>query len=142
MRNITQHDIITSSGRYIERAKSPELTDEVKANMDELRTCVNELLEELGWDKDPDTTSGFRPSAVNAGVAGAAKKSAHMQGLALDLMDDKAQTLAKKIQSRPDLLKKYGLWLENPEYTKGSNTNWVHLDKKERKDRPSRVFNP
>ena len=35
-------------------------------------------------------------------------------------------------------LKELGLWLENPEKTKG----WVHLDIKSRGDRKSNVFNP
>jgi hypothetical protein len=65
-----------------------------------------------------------------------------MQGRAIDLLDNKEQSLAKLVQSRPDLLKKYDLWLENPDFTKGKNTNWVHLDMGTRNDRPSRQFNP
>lgn len=138
---LTVDMVLTSSGRYPDRAKHPECTDEVRNNAKELARRINLLLNDLGIDK-ADATSGFRTSSSNAQVANAAKKSLHMRGLACDLLDSKEQTLAKLIQSRPDLLKKYDLWLENPDFTKGKNTNWIHLDIGTRSDRPSRMFNP
>ncbi len=133
--------VITASGKYLDRAKSPELTDEVKSNIEDLITRVSSLLSELGI-KQVTVSSGFRPSAVNAGVKGAAKKSGHMIGKCLDLLDDKQQSLGKLVASKPELLRKYGLFLEDLSATKGQNSNWVHLDTIQRADRSSRTFKP
>lgn len=138
---LTLNDVVTASNKYPDRAKSPELTDEVKSNINDLITRVNALLTELGV-KQVTVSSGFRPSAVNAAIANAAKKSLHTQGKAVDLLDDKAQTLANLIAKSPNLLKKHDLWIEDPSATKGQSTNWVHLDCGVRKDRPSRSFKP
>ena len=134
-------NVVTASGKYPDRAKSLELTDEVKSNINDLITRVNALLTELDI-KQVSVSSGFRPTSVNAGIANAAKKSLHTQGKAVDLLDDKEQKLANLIVESPNLLKKHGLWIEDPAATKGQNTNWVHLDCGIRKDRPSRMFKP
>lgn len=131
---------VTANNSYPTRLNSPELTDEVVANINRLLDKVNNLLKDL--DVSATVSSGFRPSTVNAKIANAAKKSGHMIGKSIDLHDDKDQTLAKLIQSKPELLKKWGLWLEDPASTKGSNSNWCHLDFIDRTDRPSRMFKP
>lgn len=116
----------------------PEYEDNAKL----LLTAVSGLFNELGIDKNKPLTSGWRPPSVNGATPNAAKKSAHMICKAGDWLDDKNQTFAKLIASRPDLLRKYNLFLENPQFTKGKNTNWFHLDCMIRSDRPSRQFNP
>lgn len=142
MSNLTVDDILTSSGKYPARAKDKSCTDIVKGKAKTLVERVNALLKDLGVSKT-EASSGFRTPASNAGVANAAKRSLHMSGEAVDLIDDAQQTLAYAIMARPDLLKKHKLWLEHPENTKGANTNWCHLDMSEtRKDRPIRVFRP
>lgn len=131
-------DWITSSGKYPERAKSMELTDEVKNNAKVLLDLVNQFLIELGVN--PDTlkiSSGFRPSKINSSIPNASKKSLHMTGLAIDI-EDTNNELDKLIQSRPELLDKYGLWLEHPNSTPG----WTHLDKGTRSARQIRIFYP
>ena len=133
---LTRKDILTASGRYPDRENHVEVTPEVLANIDKLLNAVNSLLNELGL-ASVKVSSGFRPSAVNAGIAGAAKKSLHMRGMSVDLVDTKGQ-LAKVITSKPELLRKYGLFVENPAVTVG----WLHLDIGVRSDRPSRMFNP
>lgn len=118
-----------------------ELTPEILLNINILLEKVNALL----WDlkiTEAKVSSGWRPAAVNANVANAAKKSHHMTGKAVDVLDDKNQSLANKIIMQPELLKKYELWLEDPVHTKGKNTNWVHLDIGVRTDRPLRIFKP
>lgn len=142
MLKITLHDYITSSGAYPERERSPELTGVVRANSVVLLDKVNKLLDELNYQGPRKLSSGFRPSAVNAATPGSAKKSLHLQGKALDIIDDKEQTLAKLCAAHPELLRKYGLFLENPNNTKGKYSTWVHLDFGTRADRPSRIFNP
>lgn len=146
IREITLNDWITSSGRYPERASSPELTDEVKTNATGLLADVNMMLNELGWEGKRDVSSGFRPSAVNSKVKGAAKKSAHQTGLAVDISqpkkDNKLGKLIRERQAKDSILARHGLMMEALEATIGVNTAWVHLDKVNRADRPSREFKP
>jgi hypothetical protein len=124
-----------------EKTHTSELNQEIINNINELLDKVNALLFELGIKK-ATVSSGWRPPTINANVTNAAKKSLHMTGKALDILDDSNQSLAKLILTRPDLLIKYSLWLEDPAATKGKNTNWVHLDMGTRRDRALRVFKP
>lgn len=132
-------DFVTKADRRIQFAS--EFTEDINNNAIKLLGLVNQLLNDLGIET-ADVTSGWRPPQINNKTTNAAKKSFHMLGMAVDVLDDKNQNLAKLIASRPDLLKKYGLWLESPQSTKGQNTNWIHLDYGIRTDRPSRVFLP
>lgn len=129
-------DILTSSGKYPDRANSPECTTEVKDNAVLLINKVNQMLEELGIEK-VSVSSGFRTSAANSALANSAKKSNHMLGKAVDIVDHNHE-LANKILARPDLLKKYSIWAESIE----STPTWVHLDDAVRSDRPIRTFKP
>lgn len=131
---ISREDYITASGKYPERLKSTELTLEVEANIKRLLLVVNSLLKELGI-VGAVVSSGFRPSAVNAQIKNSAKKSAHMVGLAIDIV---GVDLAKLLLKKPELLKKHGLWLEHPDYTK----TWTHLDLISRSARKIQVFIP
>lgn len=137
---ITLDDWITSSGKYKERASSSELTSTVKENASILIGKVNALLAELGVES-VRVSSGFRPSAVNANTPGAAKKSAHQSGGAIDLVDDSNQSLGKLILENHHLLKEYGLFIEDLASTK-QRSAWLHLDTVKRSDRPINVFKP
>lgn len=146
---MTLQDWITSSGRYPERAASPELTPDVAANAQKLVNAVNALLAELGWSQAVSISSGFRPAAVNAATPGAAKKSAHSTGLAVDIMQPKGHNelglLIRKHQGNQGasgLLGRHGLMMESLEATIGTNTTWVHLDLVARSPRPSCEFKP
>lgn len=146
---ITVDDILTSSGRYPERAKHIECTDEVKTNAAKLCDLVNSLLTEIKWTKDISISSGFRPSEVNAKVKGAAKKSAHQIGKACDVYQSKDNNelgkLIRKIQDnkgKQGTLGKHGLMMESLESTIGQNSSWVHLDLIIRSERPSMEFKP
>jgi uncharacterized protein YcbK (DUF882 family) len=114
-----------------------EFTPEYLANAQKLLVQVNALLNDLNI-KSAVVSSGWRPPQINATTPNAAKRSLHMVCLAVDILDNKNQDLAKLIASKPDLLRKYGLWLEDPNSTR----NWVHLDLGVRSDRPSRIFLP
>lgn len=138
---ISLKDYLTASGSYPARETDKECTDEVKANANVLLVQVNALLKELGVQSSK-VSSGFRPSEVNANTPHSAKKSLHQVGLAVDILDSQDQALANMIKAKPELLKKYNLWMENPSNTKGKFTNWVHLDVGIRTDRPIRIFNP
>ena len=136
---LTLKDYLTASGSYPDREKHPEVN---KVNAERLITAVNAFLKDIGHVAPVTVSSGFRPAAVNSGIANAAKKSLHMECLAIDMLDDKNQTLAKLCASKPEVMRKYGLFLEDPASTIGKSQNWTHLDLGTRADRPSRVFKP
>lgn len=126
-----------------------ELTPDVSTHASKLLQKVNALLKELEdsgelkSDQDYKITSGWRPTSVNESITNAAKKSLHQTGNAIDILDDKEQTLCNVIKKNYTLLKKYGLWMEDPDHTKGKWTNWCHLDDStSRSDREIRIFKP
>lgn len=124
-----------------DRAFSSEYTKDIDENLKMLQKAVQNYLTDLGITKRVVVSSGWRPAAINTRAKGA-KKSLHMLGLAVDILDDEQQSLASLCMAKADLLKKHNLWLENPRYTKGNNSNWVHLDLGRRLDRPVRIFIP
>lgn len=83
-------------------------------------------------------TSGWRPPAINRRVKGAAKKSNHMSGHAIDLSDDD-EALDTWAQGREGLkvLTECGLYMEH----KSATPRWAHFQ-----DVPpasgKRVFHP
>lgn len=138
---ITLKEYLTASGDHPERENSEELTQELLDNAGVLLDKVNNFLNEL---KDIETiagtqsvSSGFRPSDVNKSIPGAALHSNHMICKAIDLKD-KDGSLDEAVGKHPELLRKYGLWREDP----SSTPNWCHLDYAVRADRPSRTFHP
>lgn len=55
--------------------------------------------------------------------------STHTVCAGIDIFDHDG-SIGKMLKNNAKLLEEYGLYLENPEYTKG----WVHLDTKKRKN--------
>lgn len=123
------------------RATESELSAELLDNAKELVSRVNALMVDLNYTKTAKLSSGYRQPEANKAANGA-KNSPHLICKAMDIIDDDKQTLATLVLSKPDLLRKHGLFVENPEYTRGKWSNWLHIDSVERKDRPSRMFNP
>ena len=123
--------MITVKEYLMERDKSYPLDMLQAYNMADLLIRVNCLFKTLGVS--PRVSSGYRPSVINKTIGGA-KMSTHTICKGIDLLDPD-KSLATLIKSNLKLLEEYGLWLENPDFTK----NWVHLDTKERKNR---IFNP
>lgn len=100
---------------------------------------VNALLAELGIaEGEVEVASGWRPSSYNKLIGGAAN-SYHVKGMAIDLIDDpEKRWIGTEIENRPELLTKYGLWMESLDHTRG----WVHLNIGTRQDREVRIFLP
>lgn len=115
----------------VKAADEKFITPEIEANIKGLLDRVNPI--RLIWGKPMVVSSGFRNPERNAAVGGRTK-SQHMLGKALDIRDPDG-TLARWLLDNIFLLEEYGLWLEDPRYTKG----WVHLDTRPRKNR---VFIP
>lgn len=111
-------------------AKFPlAMTPEIEHNAEIWVDVVNAFLAEVPPELiqvNPATgtilSSGWRPPAVNAATPRAAKNSKHMTGQAGDLYgpDNK---LALWAFNHQDLLKKLGLWMEQPNAT----PTWLHL---------------
>ena len=114
--------MITLADYYMGRdAKYPDaLTPEIEANALELLARVNLLLESFGETRK--VNSGWRPPEVNAKTAGAALKSKHMTGQAIDL-EDADGDLDEWCLDNTSELERLQLWHEHPAATK----NWAHL---------------
>ena len=112
-----------------------EWTKEVEENAKKLLVNVNAFLNELEI-KSVSVSSGWRPPAINKKVGGAAKSN-HTLGKAVDLKDADGK-LKEKVLENLELLKKYGLWMEDPEKT----PSWLHLDDKDRGKRDKNIFQP
>lgn len=135
-RMIELDDYLSASGKYPQRLQDVECTEEVKNNAIILLNKINQLLVELGITSII-VSSGFRPSSVNANTPGSAKRSLHMIGLAIDLVDID-NDIYNKILTNHQILDKYKLWLES----KDSTPNWCHLDLGIRSERKIRIFIP
>lgn len=101
------------------RDKAHPLNAEQEANLIKLLSAMNEVRKAFG--SPLVVSSGYRPAAINAAVGGA-KRSNHMQCLAVDFRDTDGR-VAKWCLANLDLLKKLGMYMEDPRWTKG----WVHL---------------
>jgi hypothetical protein len=132
---ITANDILTSSGKYPLRKE--KATAEIRMNARILAAKVNAALNELGYTGEAKISSGFRPPEANA-AAGGAKRSLHLQGLALDFVGQEIGRAIRAHANGPEILRKHSLFMEGLEYT----ASWTHLDLGTRADRSSREFRP
>jgi hypothetical protein len=103
-----------------------ELTDEIRANAQVTVERANLLLTAFtiatNDTEQRHVNSGWRPPAVNAVTPGAAPKSKHMTGQAIDIADPEGD-LDQYCLDHLLVLQKIGLWLEDPSSTKG----WCHV---------------
>lgn len=109
-----------------------------RRNAEELLKRLNVIAFEYGraFGKAPSWTvsSGYRPPAVNQNVPGAARRSAHQTGEAVDILDRK-QELSRWLQKNPRILEQAGLYMESPDYT----PSWCHLQTRPTRNR---IFKP
>lgn len=106
-----------------------DLTPEIVLNATHLVRRVNSLaalMHGIDLERHPVTgsyvSSGWRPPSVNAATPGAAMRSRHMTGQAIDLFDPEGE-IDEWCLDHLDLLSEVGLWMESPAHTKG----WCHL---------------
>ena len=135
---VKANDIITLEAYFMGRRQTnfSEYKPEYADNATDLLSRVNPFLQELDI-VSVKVSSGWRPASINESLSNSAKQSYHMIGKAVDISDADGK-LDALVQARPDLLKKYGLWLESPASTPG----WCHLDCGSRLERTSRTFIP
>jgi hypothetical protein len=103
-----------------------ELTDDIRKNAAETVARANLLLSSYrALTKDAEirkVNSGWRPSGVNAATPGAAPRSKHMLGQAIDISDPEGD-LDEWAMDNPEILQTIQLWQEHPSATKG----WAHF---------------
>jgi hypothetical protein len=110
-----------------------ELTGEIRKNAEETVKLVNALLavmeaEGMPFEKHPQTlslvASGWRPPQINGQVKGAAPKSKHMTGQAVDLYDPNGDIDDFLLSGQGQrVLASLGLYIEHPACTKA----WSHI---------------
>lgn len=113
-----------------EDAFADEITDAIKENAIDLLRRINLLLpfmHNVDFEINPRTgtlvSSGWRPKSVNNATPGAAPKSKHVTGQAIDLYDPDGEIKTwcyenQDILARPEI----DLYIEHPSATKG----WLH----------------
>lgn len=96
------------------------LDKDQEKNLSILLERINKVRTKYG--KPMTVTSGYRPAAINAGVAGAAKKSSHTLCMAVDIKDTDG-SFRKWVLENLQLFKDLDLYLEDFRWTK----TWVHI---------------
>lgn len=125
-----------------DKTYASELTQEIRDNAAETVDRVNRLIaiyvDQTGDARPRKVTSGWRPPAVNAGVANAAKRSNHMLGKACDVADaSKSLKIWLMTEAGQIALEDCGLWIEHPSAT----PTWAHFQTVPPKS-GRRVFHP
>ena len=106
-------------GRDVEFAK--QLTPEIRKNAEETIRRANLLLVRAGFPLR-EASSGWRPAAVNAATPGAAFRSKHLLGQAVDIRDSNKK-LQQWCMANTKVLEELGLWMEHPRDT----PTWTHV---------------
>lgn len=122
--------MITLAQYMMGRDKTYTVPPEVAPNATELLKRVNKLLAiftaDTGIVKDV-VNSGWRPPQINSNTLGAAKKSNHLTGCAIDV-GDKDGTLDKWLTTPAGVsaLSECDLWIEHGDHT----PTWTHMQSK------------
>ena len=134
--------MITLEMYLMGRDKTHDCPEEVKRNAAELIEKVNRLLAHMAplINRFPKlviaVSSGWRPAQINAATKGAAPKSHHLTGNALDITDH-VSILKDWCMANLDKLEECGLYMESPEHS----PTWLHLQQLPPKS-GKRVFYP
>jgi uncharacterized protein YcbK (DUF882 family) len=110
------------------RDKANPLTPEQWRNLADLMGRINII--RAAYGKSLVVSSGYRPPTQNA-AAGGAKNSTHMSCQAVDFADPNGE-FKKWCLDNFDLIKKVGLYMEDPAFT----PTWVHLQTRPTKNNP------
>lgn len=107
-------------------------TQQVQLNAQQLVDRVNALIQQMErsgiqLEQSPRSgsgvASGWRPLELNLHTPGAAPRSKHITGEAVDLYDPEGVIDDWCLRHLPAISHEIGLWMEHPSATKG----WCHL---------------
>ena len=112
--------------------KESEIDPVIKRNLEDLILKVNSL----GYNPPMRASSCLRSIKDQQRINPKAMGSSHLYGCAVDISDPTGE-LAKWLKNNTRKLEVRGLWMENPEKTKG----WCHLQSYSPKSM-NRIFNP
>jgi hypothetical protein len=111
-----------------DKAYPHDLTESIEAAAETTINRTNLLLtrfrQETGDTYARKVNSGWRPPAINASTPGAARKSKHMLGQAIDIDDDNGALDDWLMTYEGErAMREIGLWHEHPRDT----PQWAHL---------------
>ncbi len=131
--------MITAAEYLMGRDTANPITKEMYQSMIVLLEKVNNLIatycKESGIRDTFVVSSGYRPAAINAQVAGAAKHSAHMTCEAVDIVGPDYTHLREWLLANTNRLVVEDLYMEDPATAK----TWIHLSTR-RPGSGNRVF--
>lgn len=96
-----------------------EYTQQISENLDRLLIPINKIRDAYG--KPMKVNSGWRPPEINAATPGAAPRSKHMEGLAVDIADPDNALMQWTLQNL-QLMKDLNIFMEDFRWTPG----WCH----------------
>lgn len=113
---------ITKENLLMERDKQypQDYTEEISQNLDKLLIIINKIQDAYG--KKFKINSGWRPPSINENTPGAAAKSRHMIGLAVDIADTDG-AIMNWVLNNLALMKELGVYLEDWRWT----PTWTHF---------------
>lgn len=112
--------MITRDEVLMGRDKQYPLSSEQEDNLKILLERINKVRTKRAIPMYP--SSGYRPTAINNGVPGAAKLSTHTLCMAVDIKDPTGE-LRKWVLENIQFLQDVGLWIEDFRWT----PTWVHF---------------
>lgn len=115
LKPITKEDLLKGRDRQYPNEYSQEISD----NLDKVVIVINKIQNAYGVQFE--INSGWRPSAVNSSTPGAAKKSKHMEGLAVDIKDNDGKIMEWTLNNL-QLMKDLGVYMEDWRWT----PTWTH----------------
>lgn len=111
-----------------------EYTDAIDDNIDNLLVAINKV--RAAYGKPMRVTSGWRPASINGMIKGAAPKSNHIIGCAVDIYDGNGELMKWCLQNL-QVIADAGLYLEDFRWT----VNWTHFQTVKSKS-GKRIFVP
>lgn len=119
LKGIYTDHMITRAEILMGRDKEFPLNIELEKNLERLLDSINKFRKFYG--RPMIVSSGYRPGYYNK-AAGGAKSSNHMFCLACDFVD-KDSSIDRFCTKNTDILRRCGLYIEHPRWTKG----WCHM---------------
>lgn len=121
---ITRDDFFMGRDKAYPQDLTPEIEDCAKQTIERANLLLTRFRADTGDTYARKVNSGWRPPAVNAATPGAARKSKHMLGQAIDIDDDNGALDDWLMTPEGEAaMREIGLWHEHPRDT----PQWSHI---------------